>query len=64
MTVTVVSVTADGRPGVCDFAFTQPLESSKWLWLTWKHPDGLVPFALPNVGAAVWSSIEREHESR
>jgi hypothetical protein len=46
MTVTVIEVSPDGRPVVCDFAFLRPLESSKYVWLTW-HEGRLAPFQVP-----------------
>lgn len=46
MSVTVVEVTKDGRPLVCDFTFSRPLESPSYLWLTWQA-GRLVPFAVP-----------------
>lgn len=33
MSVSVVEVTRDGRPLVCDFAFHRPLEASQYVWL-------------------------------
>lgn len=52
MTATVVDITADGRPLVCDFVFARPLESSSYLWLTW-HQGRLVPFAVPHEGERI-----------
>jgi hypothetical protein len=49
MTVTVVEVSADGRPTVCDFVFARPLESPSYLWLTW-HGHRLEPLRLPSEG--------------
>jgi hypothetical protein len=46
MTVTVREITEDGRPIVCDFVFSQPLESAKYRWLTW-HQGRLEPFRPP-----------------
>lgn len=46
MTVTVLEVTPDGRPLVCDFVFSQPLESTSYLWVTWRN-GRLEPFQLP-----------------
>ena len=49
MSVTVREVTSDGRPLVCDFVFSQPLESPSYLWLTFR--DGrLEPFRIPVAG--------------
>lgn len=49
MTVEVIDLTADGRPSVCDFAFTEPLESRRFVWRVWE--GGKVQnFALPRVG--------------
>jgi hypothetical protein len=56
MTVTILELTSDGRPAVCEFRFRHPLEFRKYVWLTWTA-RGFVPFELPAVGKAVWSSI-------
>jgi hypothetical protein len=52
LTVAVREVTADGIPTVCDFLFRQPLESSNYVWLTWRV-DHLEPFVVPSAGEAV-----------
>jgi hypothetical protein len=46
MTVTVVELTTDGRPSVCDFVFEQPLDSAQYVWRTWRY-GRLEPFRLP-----------------
>jgi hypothetical protein len=46
MNITVVQVTADGRPRVCDFVFAHPLEAEHYLWLRYDH-DRLVPTRPP-----------------
>ena len=46
MMVTVLEVTPDGRPLVCDFVFSRPLESTSYLWVTWRN-GRLEPFQLP-----------------
>jgi hypothetical protein len=47
--VAIVSLTADGRPTTCDFTFAHPLESSSYLWKTWRAGQ-LVNFQVPRVG--------------
>lgn len=49
MTVTVIKVTKDGRPTVCDFTFARPLGSSSYRWLTWEG-SGLHALQLPREG--------------
>jgi hypothetical protein len=49
VTVTVVALTKDGRPAVCDFVFAHPLESPAYLWRTWRG-GRLAPFVLPSQG--------------
>jgi hypothetical protein len=49
MTVEVVALTSDGRPAICDFVFREPLDSSKYVWRTWRH-DHLEAWQLPGVG--------------
>jgi hypothetical protein len=52
MTIEIVEVTPDGRPLVCDFHFARPLESTHYLWRTWRN-DKLVPLALPRDGESM-----------
>jgi hypothetical protein len=56
-TVHVVALTPDARPAVCDFVFARPLEAPEYLWMTWK-PGGFVPFKVPAIGEATWSSVD------
>jgi hypothetical protein len=51
MTVSILEVASDGRPIVCDFSFSQPLEASRFRWLTWQH-GRLEPWQLPKPGAS------------
>ncbi|MCC6694528.1 MAG: hypothetical protein IT365_02755 [Candidatus Hydrogenedentes bacterium] len=52
LTVTVLSVTPDGRPDHVRFQFSRPLEDASFRWLTWR--DGAYrPFTLPPVGGSV-----------
>jgi hypothetical protein len=46
VTVTVVELTADGRPSVCDFVFEHVLESTQYVWRTWQS-GRLEPFRVP-----------------
>jgi hypothetical protein len=48
MTVEVIQLSPDGRPTVCDFVFSEPLESSRFVWRVWDsgqvrdfHPPAL-----------------------
>jgi hypothetical protein len=49
ITVHVVALTSDGRPAVCDFVFARPLESSRYVWCTWRA-GRLEPLVLPREG--------------
>ena len=49
MTVTISSLTADGRPAEATFRFDVPLESPSLLWLCFRG-DGFEPFTPPAVG--------------
>ena len=49
MTVTISSLTADGRPAEAMFPFDVPLESPSLLWLCFRG-DGFEPFRPPAVG--------------
>jgi hypothetical protein len=49
LTVTVNSMTEDGRPAEADFAFREPLESNDYLWMAWQE-KACVPFTPPRVG--------------
>jgi hypothetical protein len=49
MTVTIDSLTADGRPDVATFRFDVPLESPSLLWLCFRG-GGFEPFSPPAVG--------------
>jgi hypothetical protein len=49
MTVTISSLTADGRPAESMFRFDVPLESQSLLWLCFRG-DGFEPFTPPAVG--------------
>lgn len=46
MRARIRDVTQDGRPRVVDFTFREPLEASRYLFLTWRGGE-LVPFHLP-----------------
>jgi hypothetical protein len=46
LTISVVDVTADGRPRQVDFSFRDSLESQRYVWLSW-HDGRLVPFRPP-----------------
>jgi hypothetical protein len=63
MMVEILSLTPDGRPLVCDFRFREPLESSRYLWLTWR-PGGFVTFEPPKLGETIESSVEGPDRSR
>jgi hypothetical protein len=52
MTVTVSSLTADGRPAEAMFRFDVPLESPSLIWLCFRGA-GFEPFKPPAVGQAV-----------
>src|SRR5262249_39052781 len=49
MTITVLNVSPDGKPTVCDFEFAHPLESPSYVWLTWQG-DGLRALHVPKDG--------------
>ncbi len=49
MTVTISSLTADGRPDEATFRFDVPLESPSLVWLCFRG-DGFEPFTPPAVG--------------
>jgi len=49
MSVTITSLTADGRPAEATFRFDVPLESPSLLWLCYRA-GGFEPFTLPEVG--------------
>jgi hypothetical protein len=57
MTVTIVSVTADGRPDEATFRFDEPLESPDLLWLCFRG-DRFEPFIPPAVGQEVEIRID------
>lgn len=50
--VSVVRLTADGRPAEVAFRFTAPLESATWRWFVWRD-DAFVPFVPPPIGATI-----------
>jgi hypothetical protein len=52
MTVEVLELTPDGRPTVCDFVFSEPLESSRFVWRVWDSGQ-VRDFKLPAVGETV-----------
>ncbi len=52
MTVTIVSLTDDGRPGEATFLFDVPLESPSLLWLCYRK-NGFEPFTPPAVGQVI-----------
>ena len=52
MTVEVVELSADGRPTVCDFVFTEPLESSRFVWRVWDSGQ-VRDFQPPALGESV-----------
>jgi hypothetical protein len=48
--VTVLALTADGRPATVAYQFAAPLESASLRWFVWR--DGVyVPYVPPAVGA-------------
>jgi hypothetical protein len=49
LTVTVTSMTPDGRPAEADFAFREPLESSDYVWMAWRE-NACEPFTPPTIG--------------
>jgi hypothetical protein len=51
-TITIASLTADGRPDEVAFAFDVPLESPSLLWLCFRG-DRFEPFVPPPVGQAI-----------
>jgi hypothetical protein len=57
MTVTVSSLTADGRPAESIFRFDVPLESPSLIWLCFRGA-GFEPFRPPAVGQAVEISVD------
>jgi hypothetical protein len=57
MTVTIDSLTADGRPDEATFRFDVPLESPDLLWLCFRG-DGFEPFIPPAVGQEVEIRID------
>ena len=52
MTVTITSLTGDGRPAEAAFRFDVPLESQSLLWLCFRG-DRFEPFTPPAVGQEV-----------
>ena len=50
VTVTVVALTADGRPAAAQFRFAAPLDSPALRWFQWR-PGGYVAAAPPATGA-------------
>ena len=57
MTVTIRSLTADGRPAEAMFRFDVPLESPSLLWLCFRGA-GFEPFKLPAVGQSAEIRID------
>ena len=57
MTVTIVSLTADGRPAEATFRFDVPLESPSLLWLCYRK-GGFEPFTPPAVDEEVEIRID------
>ncbi|HKU37792.1 MAG TPA: hypothetical protein VJR89_06590 [Polyangiales bacterium] len=49
LSIHVLDVTPDGRPARVDFEFREPLESARYVWMTWQT-DRLVPFRPPEDG--------------
>jgi hypothetical protein len=52
LVATVVKLTRDGRPGVVNFEFDQPLDDPGYVWRAWRGP-GYVEFAPPLLGQSV-----------
>jgi hypothetical protein len=52
MSVTIVDVTRDGRPLVCDFTFNRPLEASQYVWLRYDGQRLRPTRPPPEVGGA------------
>ncbi|MFV9506355.1 MAG: hypothetical protein AB4911_17530 [Oscillochloridaceae bacterium umkhey_bin13] len=53
VTITVVALTADGRPAGVAFHFKQPLEAPQLIWFRWQDRR-FVPFTPPPVGGQTW----------
>jgi hypothetical protein len=49
MTITVIELSEDGRPTVCDFVFAKPIDSPSYMWVTWRG-SRLRPLHLPSEG--------------
>jgi hypothetical protein len=49
MDVEITAMTPDGRPAEASFRFDEPLESSSYVWLCYRH-GSFEPFVLPPVG--------------
>jgi hypothetical protein len=52
MTITITELRAEGNPAAAVFAFREPLESPKHVWLAWDQ-HGCHPFSPPRVGETV-----------
>ncbi len=58
MTVTVLSLTEDGRPQKAAFRFSMPLEDSSLMLLQW-GANGYVPFSVQGIGASHYIAGQR-----
>ena len=52
VSISVLTVTNDGRPATAKFVFDKPLEDPSWRWITWSN-KAYIPFTPPRVGASV-----------
>jgi hypothetical protein len=52
MTVEVIELSPDGRPTVCDFVFSEPLDSPRFVWRTWDSGQ-VREFRPPPLGESV-----------
>jgi hypothetical protein len=52
MTVEVIELSPDGRPTVCDFVFSEPLDSPRFVWRTWDSGQ-VREFRPPAIGESV-----------
>ncbi|MBT4087865.1 MAG: hypothetical protein HOE30_05165, partial [Deltaproteobacteria bacterium] len=58
MSVTVLSLTEDGRPQKAAFRFSMPLENPSLTFLEWES-NGYVPFVVPDIGASRYLARQR-----
>jgi len=53
MTMTIMDLTKDKRPGTVAFRFNLPLEDNHSRWFCYQNA-GFVPFTLPAPGTRTW----------